>query len=127
MTYTLIVDDERTPPQIYAMMKFNNVYLNKDIFVVRNVKHFSEILNSKGIPHTVSLDHDMSLDSYSIEIENVKLKLKDDGFSCAKILCYYHSQNIDLEFPQVYVHSQNPIGKENILSYINSYKKSLEY
>jgi hypothetical protein len=35
-----------------------------------------------------------------------------------------YCMNNNLEFPDYQVHSMNPIGRENIRSYIESYKKS---
>lgn len=117
MTYTLIVDDERSIPDIYFKEKMNRVYLNDDILLVRNTHDFYESLILKGMPHTVSFDHDLSLDEYEI---NGRM-YPDNGMSCAKILCDYHSENSDTEFPLCLVHSANPVGKENIMSYIKSY------
>ena len=46
------------------------------------------------------------------------------GYDCAKYLVEFCATN-GLSVPQYVVHSMNHIGKENIISYLESFKKSL--
>lgn len=47
------------------------------------------------------------------------------GYDCAKWLCEYCQRN-KVKVPTYYVHSMNPVGKDNIKKYIENYKKHVE-
>jgi len=90
------------------------------------------VVNKRGIPARVAFDHDLSLEHYplsesdggisnptNIPYETYKEKT---GYDCAKWLaefCTSKKQN----FPESYVHSFNPIGKQNILNLIKDIRK----
>lgn len=60
-----------------------------------------------GVPEYISFDHDLG--EYDNSITYIKWLIEN----------YY-----DSEAPEYSVHSVNPIGKANIISYMNSWKKS---
>lgn len=100
MTYCLFIDDERYPPDD-----------GKDWIIARNEKDVVVSLIDKGMPSFISFDHDLGRDEntgYDIAKLLVKLDIEDDNFSFPNNFSYY-------------VHSQNPVGKENIIGYLDNY------
>jgi hypothetical protein len=61
--------------------------------------------------------------NYTLNYDNIKEKT---GLDCAKWLVDYCIDN-QLDLPKYYVHSANPIGRQNIINYLenfrNNYKK----
>ena len=95
----LFLDDERFPPE-------------KGEWVI--VRTFYEAVNycyKRGCPVFISLDHDLGEDTPT-------------GYDFAKWLVE-QDMNSDGEYIPVdftfYVHSQNPVGAENIKKYLNNY------
>ena len=104
--------------------------------IAKNYDDFIRIISSLGMPKRVAFDHDLADEHYqeyqwAHSDQNLKKgkfqydKMKEKtGFHCAKWLVNYCIER-GLPFPEYYVHTMNPIGKENIISYIEGYKKSL--
>jgi hypothetical protein len=94
MSYRLFLDDERFP-------------VENDWIIIRNYNDFVWIISTRGIPYEISFDHDLG--------EN------KTGYDCAKYLMDKMFEDFDREIcvipPQYYVHSQNPVGAENIRAY----------
>lgn len=102
----LLLDDERSLKQIFIMTK-NKIYL-ESWSVVRNYNEFIKYIKKSGIPNIISFDHDLGSGK--------------TGMDCAHYivdLCL----NSKKDLPEILVHSQNPVGKKNILSLFDSYKK----
>lgn len=114
------VDDKRDP--------FSDVWhpvaTNKSIFteepIIAWLKSYDEFVNWLNLsvndkeilfPALVCFDHDLGEEK--------------SGMDCAKYLVNFCIEN-NLELPQYTCHSSNPVGRENILSYLNSYIKSLQ-
>lgn len=100
MAYKIFLDDERYP-------------VTTDWIVCRNMVEFTQTIRDKGMPFYISFDHDLGENEptgYDIVKWLVEMDL--DGHISIK----------DLEF---YVHSQNPVGKQNIEKYLKSYLKTL--
>ncbi len=114
-----------------------------DWILVKNYEEFISVVESKGLENigVISLDHDLDESAmqeyfnnvsphYTLDYSNIKEKT---GLDCAKWLVekyyqsYVTSQNrgekrlSGITFPQVYVHSANPIGSGNIMGYINNF------
>lgn len=91
--WNLFLDDERYPPND-----------GKQWIIARSRQDAVELLYSRGCPQFISFDHDLGLDSnntgYAFAKDWINLVL--DG----KIV-------IPSNF-NFYVHSQNPVGAENI-------------
>lgn len=108
MTYKLFIDDERFPPDD-----------NTDWVVARNMTEVKALVEELGMPSYISFDHDLGTDT-------------EDGYDITKWLVgtdmlageTKHLFPDDFEF---YVHSQNPVGAENIRCYINNYIKQREH
>lgn len=90
----LYLDDLRpTPPE------FERVY---------DYEEFVAFIMQNGLPEFISFDHDLGLGK--------------TGFDCAKWLVEFCIDN-DLKLPEFFVHSQNPVGKENIEGLLNNFRK----
>ena len=100
MTYKLFIDDERFP-----VLKDD-----EEMFIVRDYDEAVEIMRGMGCPSYISFDHDLGegKNGYDIAKWMIETDLDEEG----SFIPY------DFEF---YVHSQNPIGKENIEKSIGKY------
>lgn len=137
MNYKLFLDDVRSLGEIYRYTK-NKIYQEEDWYIVRNYKEFVELVEALGLPEIVSFDHDLSdehyhpdmnvgFEAYNQHYKNFKEKT---GYDCAIWLCDYHSDcclhsEEEIEFPVYLIHSMNPVGSQNIKSYIQNYIKTL--
>ena len=123
MYYNLFLDDIRFPKDVtwveLPLVKWT---------IVRNYKEFVYTIKINGLPNFVSFDHDLSSMHYTDVFNGSKLNYsaytEKTGYECAKFLVEYCITN-NLKFPNYTIHSMNPIGKQNIISYVESYKKSL--
>ena len=135
MKTRIYLDDLRTPKE------------DKWI-VVRDYYEFVEKVKEIGLENIdiISLDHDLgetAIDEYYDNVvSNYKLNYKNikekTGLDCAKWLIkqYYNQyperlemsrdekKKSEIDFPEVYVHSANPIGAHNIMGYINNFLKN---
>ena len=95
----IYLDDLRTPS-------------DNSWFIIRNHHDFiHKISISFNQIECISFDHDLGEEK--------------TGFDCAKYLIEYCINN-NLTPPQTYVHSANPVGRENIVSLINNYLTFIE-
>jgi hypothetical protein len=130
--YNLFLDDERKPSQV------NWIDLPLvEWTIVRNYDDFVRVISSMGMPQRISFDHDLSNEHYqeymwAHDKRNAssrgvfrydKFKEKT-GLDCAKWLVRYCQERGEV-VPEYFVHSMNYMGKENIISYLESYKRSL--
>lgn len=83
---------------------------------VRSYKEFIQYIEQEGLPDLISFDHDLSLESAAGQIIDEKT-----GYDCAKWLINY-CYNKDLDLPAYIIHSMNPVGKQNIINILESYK-----
>jgi len=124
MKTKIYLDDMRTPK-------------DDKWIVVRDYYEFVEKIKELGLDNVdiISLDHDLgdtAIDEYYNNVQpNFKLNYKNikekTGLDCAKWLVdhYYnhYEEKGGFVFPEVYVHSANPIGAHNIMGYINNFLK----
>lgn len=132
----IYLDDVRTP----ASLENEN-----DWIVVRNYSEFLAKVEAIGLENIdiISLDHDLGPSAMTEYFEHVSPHYELDysritektGYDCAKWLVehFYQKNPANLnaariikkeskfDFPQVYVHSANPIGSANIMGYINNF------
>lgn len=127
----IYLDDIRTP-------------IKEGWTVVRNYDEFKNKIEEVGLDNVelISLDHDLGdsamneyynnvSKNYKLDYDNIKEKT---GYDCAKWLIdhFYENhpeatenfrtfRNKEFPFPEVYVHSANPIGAANIMGYINNF------
>jgi len=104
MSYAIFLDDERLPGRD---MGFSNVV------IVRSVADAKEVMTRRGAPQFISFDHDLG-------------KGKPTGYDFAKWLVEQHLDGaIDLSGLSFYVHSQNPVGAENIRMLLGQFIESI--
>lgn len=98
----IFVDDIRTP-------------IDPTWIIARSYNEFVDILNIEGLKKIdiISLDHDLG-DIYS-DVEKT-------GMDCAKFLIDL-SLDSGVKLPQIYVHSDNTVGAENIKAIVNNWFK----
>lgn len=117
--YKLFLDDERDPCKItWVQLPFG------PWIVVRSYDEFVKTIAEKGLPDFVAFDHDLADEHYhrSMYKSDYKTLTEKTGYECARWLVNYCVDN-NKNFPHYVVHSINPIGKENIIGYIENYKK----
>lgn len=108
----LFLDDYRDPfDKKMDWLRFSPIGRNVDVVWVRSFQEFTDHIMINGLPDGICFDHDLGLHN-------------GDGYQCAKYICEYCMNN-NLEFPPYNVQSANPVGKENIISYIENFKKFL--
>lgn len=133
----IFLDDIRIPKDAIGLVPsaLNQFYWNDNWIVVRNYYEFCNYIQKFGLPDFVSFDHDLAdfhydytpddYDSMTEDEMNVKFgSMEKTGYECAKWLvdwCLENSSNL----PDYIVHSANPIGKQNIQSYLDNAKKHL--
>ena len=123
MKYKIYLDDERTPN-------------DENWVIVRNYGAFIKKINELGLENVdvISLDHDLgdtAIEEYYknvvtigiLDYENIREKT---GYDAAKWLVGHYMDNFTTPFPQIYVHSANPVGATNIVNYINGFLKHLD-
>ena len=96
--YKLFVDDEREP-----VKKFD--------YIARDYKETMKIFNKLGCPSYISFDHDLGARSktgFDIVKDMVERDLNKNGRWIPKNFTYY-------------VHSANPVGKDNIEGLLDNY------
>jgi hypothetical protein len=96
--------------------------------IVRNYDEFVEYIKNNGVENLlISYDHDLSIEHYQEMGDTISYDEYSEktGYDCVKWLCDYCMKN-NLKFPDYYIHSMNTVGKENIISYIENYKKHVE-
>jgi len=106
-----------------------------DITWVKSYDDFIGWIKANGLPDVVCFDHDLGQD---IAIERYttggmtktqakKLKKLEtmSGFECAKWMVNYCLDN-NLHLPDWHIQSANPVGAENIKSYLQSFAKSYQ-
>ena len=116
----LYLDDIRTPVD--------------DSWVV--VRSYDELvfhirLHTLGSYEVISLDHDLGEDIAKEKVASgiskrqarAEKKLSKTGYDAAKWLVI-ESMTSKIPLPQIYCHSANPVGAENIIKYINNYNKN---
>lgn len=97
MGYKLFVDDERDP-------------VGNDWVVARSSFDAAVIVAIGGMPSYISFDHDLGED--------------DTAMGFLKWLAEYCQERGTTFTFDYYVHSQNPIGRDNIIGFIESFKRS---
>jgi len=124
--YNLFLDDIRMPTDVTWVNLPNCSWV-----VVKNYESFREIIWNMGIPKFVAYDHDLSVEQYETYHgidENGKLTINYDkfkektGYDCCKFLVN-ECNKLNVKHPDYAVHSMNPVGKSNIISYVESYNR----
>lgn len=116
----LWIDDMRNPhSEMWKPVATNKKYVQENPIIawVKDYFEFCNWLDNATYdpevlwPAFVCFDHDLGEEK--------------TGLDCAKYLVNVCMTN-NMPLPAYTCHSSNPVGAQNILSYLNSYKKSLE-
>lgn len=75
---------------------------------VKSYFEFTEFILQNRLPDFISFDHDLGEEK--------------TGYDCAKWLVNFCMDN-NLQLPEFSVHSQNPVGKENIQLLLENFNK----
>lgn len=135
--YNLFLDDYRDPTDcvgyVHPMGIRPDLYTNNKWVIVKNYDEFVECITKYGLPTLISFDHDLADEHYTPEEywsdydaskkyqESLTYKEKT-GLDCAKWLVDYCMNNKQ-ELPKYEAHSMNPVGRDNIISLLNNFKK----
>lgn len=136
MSYNLFLDDLRKPEHAYISPKrdSNSIIItsnslanvsgvsNDDWVIVRCYEEFVQTLEKRGLPKTVSFDHDLHEEHIKhyyivtettgvIEYGNLKEKT---GKHCAEAFVEKCKETKPAKLPDIYVHSANKYGAEQI-------------
>lgn len=132
----LFLDDVRQVRDACYYMPNPKDYWDGDWDIVRNFGEFVKYITENGLPDLISFDHDLADFHYEYKPEDYDNMTEDEmnmkfgsmektGLDCAKWLVEYCLDN-GLNIPDYFVHSANPLGKENIINYLENVKKHLE-
>jgi len=137
-TYNLFLDDVRQPSDCFSYMR-DPRYNIEEWVVVRDYEGFVATLELKFLnyqfPKLIALDHDLGQehvnDLFSDEnwgkrdkeiVLNYETYKEKTGLHVAQHLVDFCIDK-DLILPEFLVHSMNPVGKQNIFSLLNNFRK----
>ena len=104
--WTLYLDDERTPPPALAY----SLPDSDRLVVCRSSQEAADVCLANGMPTYMSLDHDLGGD--------------DTTMVFLKRIVNEVWNGEESSIPAYIVHSANPVGKLNIIAYMESWHKS---
>lgn len=117
----LFLDDNRQPYDVFLRTIDPDYEDNSEWIVVRNFHEFVNFIQKFGLPKLVSFDHDLDIEHYLPEnqekIDYTSIETKT-GYDCSVWLFEYCAKN-GFEIPNFKVHSQNEVGKCNIINKLN--------
>lgn len=113
MTWNLFIDDERNLKDVFwADWHIREKYRNEEWTIARNLFDAADAIKAKGsMPSFISFDHDLGSGQptgYDIAHHLVQLDMSEQPYNLPD----------DFSF---YVHSRNPVGKENIEKLLSNY------
>jgi len=127
--YNLYLDDVRKPIDSLDYTK-NKAYVTEEWEIVRSYDAFVAHITKHGLPELVSFDHDLAEPHYhesmykdgKVYMKYLETISEKTGMDCVKWLVEYCLDN-GKKFPNWYLHTMNPVGHENMKSYIMSFLK----
>lgn len=123
MKALLWLDDSRNPLEDGWLPLWAPLKDYDSVVWVRSYQEFIDWILENGVPYCVCFDHDLADIQYhpATQQETVQWHEKT-GFDAAKWLIDYCIDN-NIPFPAWRVQSANPVGRDNILTYISNAKK----
>lgn len=122
--YNLFLDDNRIPTHVTWV----NLPTCQHYSVVRNYNEFVDLITLRGLPKFVTYDHDLADSHYGDGLRgddiNYNKYVEKTGYDCAKWLVN-ECMKKGVKHPPYMCHSMNPVGKQNIINYIESYNRSV--
>lgn len=119
----LWLDDSRDP-NTDDWLNFSPIGKNCEVVWVKSYAAFTHWIIVNGLPDAICFDHDLGFtNEYYIENDIESPDPERTGYDCAKWLveyCLLHNKVL----PLYSVQSANIVGKVNIISYLENFKKS---
>lgn len=113
----VFLDDEREFKDV-TWVNYQDEYVPENIHVARNIQDFismAKALHTDGYLVDFSFDHDLQC----FEEDGMEIT----GKCCLKYLCNVHIiGGIDISNSKMYFHTMNPVGRENMESFYESFK-----
>ena len=123
MKKVLWLDDLRDPSQGQFKTWLNLAFgEHLDVTWVKSYDEFVRYFKHNEMPYAISFDHDIS----SFELTDDLDPNEKTGLDCAKWIVDYCMNNA-VRLPKYFVHSANPVGRENIQSYLDNYLKFTDF
>lgn len=104
MSYTLFLDDERTPHDRYISLEYRDLKVR----VAKSTPDAQAIIELYGWPEYLALDHDLGYEDTTMVFLNW---LKDRWIA----------EGSQRQVPEFTVHSQNPVGALNIRRFMHKW------
>lgn len=107
MTYNLFIDDIRDPH--YRECRQSGVNPRLEWVIARTSEEAKKIVLERGMPDRMALDHDLGcVDTVPKFLHWLAYEYFEDG----------------MKIPEYTIHSANPVGANNMRSFMESWKKS---
>ena len=116
MSYKLFLDDVRRPEDVKWIELPPGPW-----GIVRNYADFVLAVENRGMPDHISFDHDLADEHYKNQ-GGVKFTEKT-GYDCVKWLCEYCAL-FGYRLPKYTVHSLNPVGRDRIIRFMESFRQN---
>jgi hypothetical protein len=110
MKTLLWLDDIRNPFE-NSWLVFSPIEQPFDVIWVKSYNEFTKWIKKNGLPTAICFDHDLGNTA--------------TGYDAALFLTYYCQASRE-KLPLYNIQSANPVGKENIRSLLENYKKHVE-
>lgn len=128
--YNLFLDDIRDPSaclnyKTKFMPENRRAYSSDDWVIVRSYSEFAETIKTKfssgEFPGLVSFDHDLADIHYNPQLFQESFEYHEEtGADCANFIVHFCLEN-ELNLPEFYVHSANPLGAQRIYDNMQDY------
>lgn len=119
----LWLDDYRDPlDQNVDWMIFSPIGRDVDIVWVKSYDEFCTYLDNNPMPDGICFDHDLGDEQSYVNISANEITHEKTGYSAAKYLVE-KCIGTHTRLPKFNSQSSNPVGRENIISYLNNFIK----
>jgi hypothetical protein len=119
----LFLDDERMPRDVTWVLIGGVGSWGADWQIVRSLQEAKDWVIKNGFPDVISFDHDLGVKCHEGDYSD-----ENTGYDFAKWLVEYDIEtNTMPDNFKFTVHSKNPIGAENIQTYLGNYLQFKKY
>lgn len=110
MSYNIFIDDERNPKMVFDLEAEDNCGCNygQTFVVCRSTNEAMKVVSARGMPTFMALDHDLGGNDTAMNFLKWLANEYWDGSS---------------PIPDYSVHSSNPAGRANIISFMETWWK----